>query len=223
MKWKTKQLFLILVILHWPFHTLPQAHMCTIESTHTHHMMKLTQLACTTTHLQMQIITEVRTTDVHLPCSMFWRALFSCLADSPLGSSISQHPWLSPSKQWRLQGLGPRLWSSHSSLKSQGKSKDFLQRVSLCSHSPGELSQVIYESEWIAEQNSVPLGTGTDPLPVTLLLFWETQVMKNLSLCDIQYLQWAYTTCCEQPHSVRKVPPWQMYLLSSISQPSEVI
>lgn len=184
MKWKTKQRFLILVILYWPFHTLPQAHMCTIESTHTHHMMKLTQLPCTTTHLQMQNITEVRTTDVHLPCSMFWRAFFSCLADSPLGSSISQHPWLSPSKQWRLQGLGPRLWSSHNSLKSQGRSKDFLQRVSLCSHSPGELSQVIYESEWIAEQNSVPLGTGTDTLPVTLLLFWETQVMKNLSLCD---------------------------------------
>lgn len=216
MKWKTKQLFLILVILHWPFHTLPQAHMCTIESTHTHHMMKLTQLACTTTHLQMQNITEVRTTDVHLPCSMFWRALFSCLADSPLGSSISQHPWLSPSKQWRLQGLGPRLWSSHSSLKSQGKSKDFLQRVSLCSHSPGELSQVIYESECSP-------GYRNRSLPVTLLLFWETQVMKNLSLCDVQYLQWAYTTCCEQPHSVRKVPPWQMYLLSSISQPSVVI
>lgn len=92
MKWKTKQLFLILVILHWPFHTLPQAHMCTIESTHTHHMMKLTQLACTTTHLQMQNITEVRTTDVHLPCSMFWRALFSCLADSPWGHPFPSTP-----------------------------------------------------------------------------------------------------------------------------------
>lgn len=161
--------------------------------------MKLTQPSCTTTttHLQIQILTEGRTTDIHLPYSMFLRALFS-LADSPLGSSISQHPWLSSPKQWRLQGLGQRLWSSHNSLKSQRGNKDFLQRVSLCSHSPRELSQVIYESEWIAEQNSVPMGTEIDTPPVTFLLCWGTQVMKNLSLCDVQYLQihylmWALT------------------------------
>lgn len=124
----------------------------------------------------------------------FGEPQFTCLVD-PLGSSISQHPWLSPPKQRRLRGLGPRLWSSHNSLNSQRGSRDFLQRVSLCSYSPGGPSQVIYESEWIAEQNSAPQGAETDTPPVTLLLCWGTLVMKNLSLCDVQYLQLLYLMC----------------------------
>lgn len=105
--------------------------------------------------MQSQNMSGGRKSDVLLPYLKFSKATVHLFAWSP-GVIHFPATLTFPPKQQRLWGLGPRLWSSHNSLKSQRGSTDYLQRVSLCSYSPGGLSQVIYESDWIEEQNSFP-------------------------------------------------------------------
>lgn len=93
------------------------------------------------------------TTDVPLNISMFWKTFDKTCVEEPLGSLFPNTPDY-PSKQWRLWGPGPRLWCSDNSVESQTGGMDYLQRVSLCSHFPGGLSPVIYESEWIKQKFS---------------------------------------------------------------------
>ncbi len=75
------------------------AHTHTHTHTHTH-ISKLQYIiwswhkVCCTTTLHPQTEYDRRQTYSYL-CSMFWRALVHLFA-RPLGSSISQNPWLSP-------------------------------------------------------------------------------------------------------------------------------
>lgn len=119
MKQKTKQSFLILVILYWPFYTLPQAHDFTLNTKC--EWYDTDNFLCTIP-MHPQADYDKRQDGRHAVC---FERLGSLVWQIPLGSSISQHLWLYPLKQQRLRGLGPRLWSSHNSLKSQVGSGDF--------------------------------------------------------------------------------------------------
>lgn len=68
-------------------------------------------------------MTEGRTADVQVPYCTFWSPS-SLVWQIPWGHPFPRTPDFPP-KQWRLRGLGPKLWSSHNSLKSQRGSRDF--------------------------------------------------------------------------------------------------
>lgn len=134
MKWKTKQSFLILVILYWPFNTLPQAH--THINTHISRFydMKLTHVALDNSNTPTENDRRQEYRCSYLTVC-FWE-LFTCLADPP-GSSISQHPWLPPEKA-ETTGDWDRGFDLHTTPLNHREEAGIFSKGCLCAPVPQE-------------------------------------------------------------------------------------
>lgn len=96
MNWKTKQSFLILVILHWPFYTLPQAHahngvnafththICRVYQVYHMHYTKLTPMALYYNNTPTDRVWQRAVLQTYSCLTVcFSEPWFTCLADPP--------------------------------------------------------------------------------------------------------------------------------------------
>lgn len=132
-------------------------------------------------------MTESRTTDV----PYVLEGLGSCILWIPLGSSISQHPWLYPQNNGD-QGDWDQGFDLHTTPLNHKEEAGISTKGCLCAPIPQETQAKSSMKVSELQSKTVLPRVQEQLLHQSLCSFAEKHVMKNVSLYDVQYLQLFY-------------------------------